>query len=90
MSAHHIPIQLDGDRVTAVGAPSLQQLLAASAAVVTLEKIASSGVLPESEEQNVRVLIVRICRTFTFDSIAERVEFDNVVSLVDREMRVPA
>jgi hypothetical protein len=68
---------------------SLQELLATSALLVTCEKIAGSGRLPEDEERDLRVLIVRVCRAFDIPTIAER-EFDNVVSLVGLEMRAPA
>lgn len=50
----------------------LQQLLAASAMIVSLEKIAAAGVLPEAEEQKIRVLIIQACRAFEIPSIAER------------------
>lgn len=50
----------------------LQQLLAASACIVTLERIASSGILPDEEEASVRVLICRACRAFEIPTIAER------------------
>lgn len=68
---------------------SLQQLLAASALLVTCEKIAGSGRLPEAEEKDLRILIVRVCRAFEIPTIAER-EYSNVINLVDREMRKPA
>jgi len=50
----------------------LQQLLAASALLVTCEKIAGSGVLPEHEEQDLRRLIARACKAFEIPTIAER------------------
>lgn len=52
--------------------PSLRQLLAVSAIVVSAEKIASSGVLPLSEEIELRGLIVRVANVFGMDTIAER------------------
>lgn len=58
--------------MTPATATNLQQLLAASALIVTLERIASSGILPENEEMNVRILICRACRVFEIPSIAER------------------
>lgn len=51
---------------------SLQQLLAASACIVALERICSSGVLPESDEASIRLLICRACRSFEIPTIAER------------------
>ena len=56
------------DRQTA----SLQQLLAASALLVSAERIASSGVLPENDEADLRVLICRVCQAFGIPTIAER------------------
>ncbi len=50
----------------------LQQLLAASALIVTLERIASRGILPDNEEADIRVLICRACRAFDIPTIAER------------------
>lgn len=67
----------------------LQQLLAASALLVTCERLVGSGRLPEDEEKNLRLLIVRVCRAFEIPTIAER-EYSNVINLVDREMRSPA
>ena len=52
--------------------PSLRQLLAVSAIIVSAEKIASSGVLPLSEEIELRELIVRVCGVFGMDTVAER------------------
>jgi hypothetical protein len=60
----------------------LHQLLAASAMVITLERIASSGVLSDTDEMETRLLIVRACRAFQIPSIAER---SNVVELVDHD-----
>lgn len=57
----------------------LQQLLAASAMITALEKIASSGLLPIDQEIDLRLLIVRAGNTFLLDSIAERPS--NVVQL---------
>lgn len=51
---------------------TLQQLLAASALIVTCEKIAAADVLPEAEERQIRVLIAQACRAFEISSIAER------------------
>jgi hypothetical protein len=51
---------------------SLQELMAASALVVTLERIASRGILPADEEANIRLLICRACRAFEIPTIAER------------------
>lgn len=51
---------------------NLQQLLAASACIVSLERIASSGVLPESDEAQVRQIICRACRAFQIPTLAER------------------
>lgn len=50
----------------------LQQLLAASALIVTLERIASSGVLAENDEADARRLICRACKAFELPTIAER------------------
>lgn len=51
---------------------TLQQLMAASALVVTLERIASRDILPADEEASVRLLICRACRAFEIPTIAER------------------
>lgn len=51
---------------------NLQQLLAASALIVRLERIASSGILPDNEEADIRILICRACRAFAIPMIAER------------------
>lgn len=58
---------------------SLQQLLAASALIVQLERIASSGILPENDEADVRRLICRACRAFEIPTIAERMPESTVV-----------
>lgn len=52
--------------------PSLRQLLAVSAIIVSAEKIASRGLLPLQEEIELRELIVRVCNVFGVDTIAER------------------
>jgi hypothetical protein len=52
--------------------PSLRQLLAVSALIVSSEKIAARGILPEHEERELRELIVRVGNVFGMDSIAER------------------
>lgn len=62
-------------------AENLQQLLAASALLVSAERIASSGILPESEEAELRLLICRVCRAFSIPTIAERGQTAEVVSL---------
>lgn len=59
---------------------TLQQLLATSALIVTLERIASSGVLPERDEAEARMLIVRCCRAFDIPTIAERIPTLDLVS----------
>ena len=51
----------------------LQQLLAASALIVILERIASAGILAEEDESDVRRLIVRCCNAFDIPTQAERV-----------------
>jgi hypothetical protein len=51
---------------------SLQELLAATALIVTCEKIAASGVLSEQDEQALRLILAKACRTFEIPSIAER------------------
>jgi hypothetical protein len=43
---------------------NLREQLAASALIVTCEKICKSGVLPEREELILRVLIVDACKAF--------------------------
>lgn len=60
---------------------NLQQLLAASALLVSAEKIASMGVLPENEEAELRRLIIRVCGAFAIPTLAERGE-SNVFELV--------
>lgn len=68
--------------------PPLQQLLAASALIVTCEKIVAAGWLPETEERNLRLLIGRACRAYQITSIAERKpaandsDFDTQLTLV--------
>lgn len=52
--------------------PSLRQLLAVSAIIVSAEKIASRGLLPLDEEIELRELIVRVCNVFGVDTLAER------------------
>lgn len=52
--------------------PSLRQLLAVSAIIVSAEKIASRGLLPLQEEIELRELIVRVCNVFGVDTLAER------------------
>jgi hypothetical protein len=52
--------------------PSLRQLLAVSAIIVSAEKIASSGWLPIAEEIELRELIVRVCNVFGVPTVAER------------------
>lgn len=59
---------------------NLQELLVASALITTCESICTKGLLPESEEQNLRELIARCCRAFNVPSIAERVQ-SNVVDI---------
>ena len=51
---------------------NLQQLLAASALIVTCERLASSGILPIEQEQDIRRLIVRCCNAFEIPTVAER------------------
>lgn len=51
---------------------TLQQLMAASALIVTMERIASRGILPPDEEASIRLLICRACRSFEIPTIAER------------------
>lgn len=51
---------------------SLQQRLAASALLVTCEKIIASGWLPPREEQSLRELLPRVYQTFRVLSPAER------------------
>jgi hypothetical protein len=63
---------------------SLQQLLAASALIVTCERIASSGILSEDEEASIRRLICRACRAFEIPTIAERPAEPRVFELVKR------
>lgn len=50
---------------------SLQELLAASAMASALQKIISSGILPEAQEMDLRLLVVRSCRAFAIPTIAE-------------------
>lgn len=75
--------------------PSLQQLLAASALIVTCERLVASGALAETEEQNLRVLIAKCCRAFEISSIAERPEpandsdFDARLALVAQALNAP-
>jgi hypothetical protein len=74
---------------------SLQQLLAASALIVTCEKIVGSNWLPEAEEQNLRVLITRCCRAYGLATIAERPapandsDFDAQLALVSQALAEP-
>lgn len=52
--------------------PSLRQLLAVSAIIVSAEKIASRGLLPADEEIELREMIVRVCNVFGMPTVAER------------------
>lgn len=52
--------------------PSLRQLLAVSALIVSVEKITSAGILKESEEAELRELTVRVCNVFDMPTRAER------------------
>lgn len=61
---------------------NLQQLLAASALIVRLERIATSGILPENDEADIRRLICRACRAFEIPTIAERPAEPQVFELV--------
>lgn len=60
----------------------LTELLAASDLIVTLERLASSGSLTESDERDARETICRACRTFKLPTIAER---SNVIELVTND-----
>lgn len=59
----------------------LQQILAASALITKLERIASSGVLSLEDEIDARELIVKAARAFQFDTLAERPLPSNVIDL---------
>lgn len=61
----------------------LTQLLAASVMVLQLERIASSGMLPEDEEAKLRKLICRACRAFDIPSIAERPDPDLTAQIIE-------
>lgn len=50
----------------------LQKLIAASAMITTLERIASSNVLPFEDEMDIRRLIIRAGRAFNLDALCER------------------
>lgn len=70
---------------------SLNELWAASALIVTCEKLISSGKLSEVDERNLRLLIARCCRAFNVPSIAERpidddLTYARMVEAVTREM----
>jgi hypothetical protein len=52
--------------------PSLRQLLAVSAIIVSAEKIASSGRLPPADEMDLRKTIVKVCNVFGMATKAER------------------
>lgn len=74
---------------------NLQQLLAASALVVKCEKLCASGVLPESEEQTLRYLIIKVCKAFEIPTIAERpannnADMDAQIGAVVIEMARPS
>ncbi len=51
---------------------NLQQLLAASALIVTCERLCALGVLPEADERNLRTIIVQACKAFEITPLAER------------------
>lgn len=51
---------------------SLQELLAASALIVTCEQICSAGSLSERDEQALRILLVKACKAFEIVPLAER------------------
>jgi len=57
---------------------SLAEIVAASALITKLERIASSGVLSIEDEIDARMVIVKAARAFSFDSIAERPRTDVV------------
>lgn len=63
----HVILSIPGDPE-----PSLRQLLAVSAIIVTAEKIASSGALQLKDEIELRELIVRVANVFGMDTVAER------------------
>jgi hypothetical protein len=51
---------------------SLNELVAASALIVTCEKIVAGGFLPEKDEQSLRVILIKACKAFEIAPLAER------------------
>ncbi|QPF86993.1 hypothetical protein IC762_12135 [Bradyrhizobium genosp. L] len=68
-----------------MGADNLQQILAASAMITTLERICSSGVLSERDESETRLMIYRACKAFSLPSVAERTS-SNVIQIGDHDI----
>lgn len=70
----------------------MEKLLAASALILKLERIASSGVLSEDDERDAREIICKAYRAFALPSVAERpasniIHLDSATEeLVRREM----
>jgi hypothetical protein len=75
---------------------SLQQLVAASALITTLERIVGDGLLDPEREMKARQLIVRCCNAFEIPTIAERpaancnADYETQLSLVGAEIGSPA
>jgi hypothetical protein len=54
--------------------PSLHQLMAVSALIISAEKLIASGDLPFEEEQSLRLLLPRVYQAFGLASPAERTQ----------------
>lgn len=70
---------------------TIQQLFAVCVLLTKCEKICAAGVLPEQDEQMLRFLIAKVCRTFEIPTLAERPANQNAnpdqqLSLVAQEM----
>lgn len=66
---------------------TLQQLVAASAMITTLEHIAASGRLSIEQEKRVRRLVVQAARAFGFNTLAERPS-SNVIDLEEATLEL--
>jgi hypothetical protein len=76
------------------GPSGLKHLLAARQMIKVLERIASSGILPEADEAEIRQLICRACRAFEIPTLAERpangnADMDAQIDAVAIEMARP-
>lgn len=62
-----------------MGNSELRQLMASSALLLSAEKIAASGLLPEREEMELRRIIVDACHAFGIPAACERPSAEVIV-----------